>query len=770
MIMKKILSSVSLALVFALGLSIAAPTAAYAAEDEITARELTAYRYSEDKTAALTCLFTADLPNMAYISTADFCKYVILGDTTETKNADGTYTVTNSIGSMVVDPAGDTLHFDVFEDFIAAEPDAEGSSLDAPYCKYQESVIEGEVSSLDLDLTPYGIDILEYEGRTYFPASTLSLLFAMTYNAAVYADDSIYFIHTSDLVEGESYFDRSALYETTERSRDVVDLTYRELCLAVDKIYGRPAMAEIAPVLEKTGFDDMLESYSDETARAKTLLLSDSKTDFLFGLAYLAAIFEDGGHTAFDFPLLEMMSSYSDSAVAEAINTKMEAASEDDPDGDVLVRAIYNALNSSVEVSKMAEARAAGFADCETVKTWDDDAEAVLRRAGDTAIFSFDSFLNPAVYDFKEALDYARENGIRNFVIDLSCNSGGSSAVVDYMMAMMTNRGRDNNLAYERSLQTISGNIVQNVYAMDLNLDGVVDDRDKEVYYDFNYIILTSHISFSCGNLLPCSARDAGIPVIGETSGGGACAIAIPFTPETFVYSLSSYSKGINRANQDVDAGAPVDYNLTRETANEAGEPVIDYSGLYDVSNYLVVPFTDLDKTGWYLDSVRWALAGGVMQGTGRNTFSPDASTTRGQLVTMLWRLAGEPASDSAAAFSDVAPGAWYAGAVNWAAENKIVEGYADNTFGPDKQITREQLAAVLCRYAQSQGTDVSQGADLRVYTDAGTVSGWAESAVAWAVHQGIITGVGKDQLSPKTSATRAQVAAMLMRFDTPAA
>jgi|GEM_PF-1057583 len=767
--MKKLISTLSLALVLALGLSVAAPATAYAAGDEITPKELTAYLYSKDKTATLTCLFTQDLPNMAYISTADFCKYVFLGDTTETKNDDGTYTVTNSGGSMVVDPEKDALHFDLFEDFLAAEPDAEGSLLDSPYCQYVETVVEGEPRSLDLDLTPYGIDLLAYEGRTYFPASTLSLLCAMTYNTAVYADGSIYFVHTSDLVSGESYFDRSGLYETTARSRDVADLTYRELCLAVDKIYGRPAKAEISPVLEKTAFDDLLESYSAETGRAKELLLSDSKVDFVFGLAYLTALFDDGGHTAFEFPLLELITSYSDSALTAAINAKMEAAGEDDQDANLLRQLILDALFSGVEDGAVLDAREAGFADYETVKTWEDDAEAVLRRAGDTAIFSFDSFQNPAVYDFKESLDYARENGLRNFVIDLSCNSGGNSAVVSYMMAMMTNGDRDNNLAYERTVNTISGNTVRDVHAIDLNLDGVFDEKDKEVYYDFNYIILTSHLSFSCGNLLPCAAQDAGIPVIGETSGGGACAIAIPFTPEAFVYSLSSYNKSINQAGQDVDAGAPVIYDLTGETTDEDGNPATDYAGLYDADNYRVAPFTDLDRTGWYLDSVRWALAEGVMQGTGKTVFSPNASATRGQLVTMLWRLAGAPASDYAAAFSDVAPGAWYADAVNWAAENQIVEGYADSTFRPDGKITREQLAAVLCRCARSQGTDVSQGAGLSVYTDADKVSDWAESAVAWAVKAGVITGVGKDQLSPKTSATRVQVAAMLMRFETPA-
>ena len=133
-------------------------------------------------------------------------------------------------------------------------------------------------------------------------------------------------------------------------------------------------------------------------------------------------------------------------------------------------------------------------------------------------------------------------------------------------------------------------------------------------------------------------------------------------------------------------------------------------------------------------------------------------------IVTILYRLENEPAAGTAS-FSDVASGAYYAKAVAWAAENGVVTGTTATTFAPDAPITREQMAAILYRYATLKGYDVSQKADLSGYTDAGTISAYASDAMAWANAQGLITGVTNTTLAPKSSATRAQVATILMRF-----
>ena len=174
------------------------------------------------------------------------------------------------------------------------------------------------------------------------------------------------------------------------------------------------------------------------------------------------------------------------------------------------------------------------------------------------------------------------------------------------------------------------------------------------------------------------------------------------------------------------------------------------------------LPFTDVTEANWYYDEVYYVWANGLMQGTSASTFGPNVDTTRSMVVTILWRLEGEPASGYDMDYSDVAGGAWYAGAVRWAAEHGIVNG-SEGQFYPGGIVTREQLAAMLYRYAQYKGYDLT-GGDLSGFADAGAVSGWAETSLAWAVGQGLLQG-SDSQVDPQGSAIRAQTAAILMRF-----
>ena len=185
----------------------------------------------------------------------------------------------------------------------------------------------------------------------------------------------------------------------------------------------------------------------------------------------------------------------------------------------------------------------------------------------------------------------------------------------------------------------------------------------------------------------------------------------------------------------------------------EPEEPATDVSDI----------FIDVAANAWYKDAVQYAYDNGLMTGVSANEFAPDATTTRGMIVSMLARLEGvESAND--AGFADVSD-EWYATAVNWAASVGVVNGYEDNTFRPNDAITREQLAAILMNYAAYKGQDVSARASLDAYSDAENVSTWATDTMSWAVAEGYITGMTADTLQPQGSATRAQVAAILERY-----
>lgn len=171
--------------------------------------------------------------------------------------------------------------------------------------------------------------------------------------------------------------------------------------------------------------------------------------------------------------------------------------------------------------------------------------------------------------------------------------------------------------------------------------------------------------------------------------------------------------------------------------------------------------FIDADRSAWYHDGIHYCVEQGLMVGTSKTIFSPHNATTRGMVVTILWRLEGSPLVSTSLDYDDIKPEDWYGEAVRWADSAGVVTGYGNGKFGPNDTITREQMAAMLWRYAGSPKVDGS----LSSFVDGEQISDWARPAMIWAVEQGLITGVGNDRLEPRGPATRAQAATILMRF-----
>lgn len=176
--------------------------------------------------------------------------------------------------------------------------------------------------------------------------------------------------------------------------------------------------------------------------------------------------------------------------------------------------------------------------------------------------------------------------------------------------------------------------------------------------------------------------------------------------------------------------------------------------------------FADVPAAAWYADAVQYVYENGLMTGVSESEFAPDSTATRGQIVTILWRLAGSPVVNYAMRYADADEGAWYGEAVRWAASTGVVTGYTESSFGPNDAITREQLAAILYRYIKTQGQGFTGMwyFPLR-YDDAASISDWADEAMHWCVMKGVLNGTGETTLSPQLTATRAQLAAILRRF-----
>lgn len=177
-------------------------------------------------------------------------------------------------------------------------------------------------------------------------------------------------------------------------------------------------------------------------------------------------------------------------------------------------------------------------------------------------------------------------------------------------------------------------------------------------------------------------------------------------------------------------------------------------------------PFTDVAEGACYYDAVLALAEQGIINGMTETTFCPDNQLTRAQVVTMLYRMAGAPETDAAAAFADVPEGAYYADALAWAVETGVTEGVSETEFAPDMDVTREQFVTFLYRFAALEGQADGEPADLSAFQDAALVADWAQEAMAWAVGQGIVEGVTEDTIVPQGTATRAQAVTMLYRYE----
>ncbi|MCR5826481.1 MAG: S8 family serine peptidase [Oscillospiraceae bacterium] len=249
---------------------------------------------------------------------------------------------------------------------------------------------------------------------------------------------------------------------------------------------------------------------------------------------------------------------------------------------------------------------------------------------------------------------------------------------------------------------------------------------------------------------VPCTLKDGqdgkGLVVWYVADDGTHAQVPSSYDGKNVVFSVTHFSHYVIAYDEELAKGCPKDASCP------------------------IDKFTDANAAEWYHDGVHWALENGVMNGVGDRKFAPADTTTRAQVTTMLWRLEGSPAYVGMSEFSDVDNEQWYGPAIRWASAEGIVNGYEDGRFGPNDPVTREQLAAILYRYAQHKKMDVSVGEDTNIlsYDDAFSVSGWAMSAMQWACGSGIVNGIDKDGkllLAPSDASTRAVVATMLWRF-----
>ena len=177
--------------------------------------------------------------------------------------------------------------------------------------------------------------------------------------------------------------------------------------------------------------------------------------------------------------------------------------------------------------------------------------------------------------------------------------------------------------------------------------------------------------------------------------------------------------------------------------------------------------FTDVDRNEYYHEGIDFVVSRGYMIGMGGAKFQPDTEMSRAMLVTVLYRIAGEPSVKGTAPFRDVEKNSWYTNAVIWAYQNNVTNGVSATEFAPEENVTREQMVAFFARYAKLAGVDTTAKGDLKAFADASSVSAYAVPAMTWAVEAGLIKGVGENKLDPTGNSTRGQVATVIVRYAT---
>ncbi len=494
---------------------------------------------------------------------------------------------------MTVDADNDVVTFDYYEGFISSN-----LKNDTDYMEYYfldnggEPEYTGELKGVEFDLSKYDLDIVENDGSVYLPFCTLNDIFSDTDFALTYKKEQFNIVSVYGQMGAKGKF-------ASVRSEAYAKYDYNELCFSIDCFAGRPSNALFTESIVKNGLDKTFDSYNSITPKVKELLLSRNVEDYCAGLILLQYYLYDGGHTRLEFSIGDRLKKYGISDPASA--AKKVFGSDDNKDVKEIIE-WQEKKAAAAETNKLLSVeRSNAYNSFELVKQWNG---ITLYRTGDTFFFSFGYFDDSVLSAFKESMDYAAEHNAKNFIVDVTSNNGGYPIVAAYMISLMSG-----DVDYlEKSI--VSGNIVRFNSRIDKNLDGKFDEKDDEVKYNFRCAVLGCRDTYSCPNEFACFAQDAGICIIGETTGGGSCCVVQRLYTNGACYNISGSSMYLRVSGKDADKGAMPDvpmpgaeynyegfYNINlikKGIAEFYGDPIPDTEVLYgDIDNDSVITSND---------------------------------------------------------------------------------------------------------------------------------------------------------------------------------
>ena len=485
--------------------------------------------------------FYEDMPSVPYISVSDFQSLVLPGSTVNViKTGTGTYKLMNPFSTATVNTVDETF---VIADYLAftnlmdlTQPGMDNAYLDGllPCVRYSYQTLTGGSPAVTFNYSKYGINLRGDEANVYFPFTTLADVYAdLHYHNAFCNGEKVLVASVDDDEEGIGAFDPDLaiekLMEKETRPADLVTYAYNELCFTIDHFYCMQGRSPYEASIRQNGIDQTLEA-SDDGRIIKQLLLSDKMEEYVIGLEFLLIYVADGGHT------------YTWNDIYSVVDRV------DDPSSKPYY-SVYQRYIDEYFRYRVAEGDRYWYMVNHRKEVYGDDL--TYHKKGNTAIWHFDFFVGDALEMFLDALKKANDDPeVKNLVIDLTLNCGGSPDVLVAMTSLMYGE------SIFRCVNTLTGQQTTWYYDVDRNFDGKFDEKDKDVHYDLNFCLLTSEFSFSCGNLFPSLCKDAGLLVAGQQCKGGGCAIVTYRTAEGFRYQLSSVRCcNADKQWQNIDAG-----------------------------------------------------------------------------------------------------------------------------------------------------------------------------------------------------------------------
>ena len=606
--MKKFLLFLTILSAVLSGLSVSRPASAQTdgpAGIPYTEREVPVIRNVGMETGNVTLRFYETMPSVAYISAADYLAMWIPGAEMKTEQTGpGIYELTSPTGKATVDTEKDTFYSEDFSAFtnlmgLVQEGMANTYYDGMPFVKFVSIESDPETVPVTFDFSSYSIELFGDNSAVYFPFAVISDMYSdLFYHHAGFNGEEVVMNYSNfDMLLSEIDPSYPQGLVSAERPEDLAAFTYNELCFALDHFYGRPGREPISASLAEKGLDRALDDFGNTGAMIKKHLKSTVTAEYYLGMYGLSGLFNDGGHTTMDHPGLNNVTSADQSIIGPVMEQY-----------DALFSMMQRTYAPVKEINSNSREYADRYRALLQLQTKSYGPGETYIKKGDTAVCVFRSFdsRNQEAWDayysgtgpmptlantdgdamviFLDALYRAEADPeVRNFVLDISINSGGSADLVMAIASLITG---SSTLQYENAL---TGQKTTVTYAADRNFDGVFDEKDADVHFALNFAVLTSRVSFSCANLFPSIMHDAGYPILGEASGGGACAVMFLNTADGYDYLVSSWrARLINDEGENIDSGIPVDAdlsdqeNLSTVPTGNGSVTVEEYSKFYD--------------------------------------------------------------------------------------------------------------------------------------------------------------------------------------------